>query len=76
MAWRTATGEDGPEPVEWSGPEPTVASETNRRNDARMKEGRRRGSAVAGPIKTLWGISEVAHALTNVAPVVKDMKRP
>ncbi len=53
MAWRTATGEDGPELFERSGPEPTAQpsaatgmgpeatprpSETNRRSHARMKE--------------------------------------
>ncbi len=52
------------------------ASETNRRSDARMKEGRRRGTAVANQIENLWGISKVAHTLANVAPVLKDLKRP
>ena len=52
------------------------ASETNRRSDARMKEGRRRGTAMASPIKDPWGISKVVHTLTNVAPVLKDLKRP
>lgn len=91
MAWRTATGEDGPELFERSGPEPTAhpsaatgmgpeatprPSETNRRSDARMKDGRRRGTAVANAIKNLWVISKVTHRLTNVSPVVKDLKRP
>lgn len=91
MIWRTATGEDGPELFEHSGPQPTAqpsaatgrgpeatprALETSRRSDARMKEGRRRGTAMADPIKDPWVISEVAHRLTNVVPVTKDLKRP
>ena len=52
------------------------ALETDRRSDARMKEGRRRGTAMASPIKDLWVISKVAHGLANVAPVTKDLKRP
>lgn len=75
MAWRTVTGEDGPELFEASGPE-WRPSKTNRRSDARIKEGRRRGTAVASPIKDLRVISEVADRLTNVAPVLKDLKRP
>ena len=91
MAWRTATGEDGPELFERSGPEPTAQppaatgvgpeatpwpSETSRRSDARMKEGRRRGTAVAIAIKNLWVISKAIQRLTNVSPVAKDLKRP
>ena len=89
MAWRTATGEDGPELFERSGPEPTAQpsgatgmapeatprpSNTKRRSDARMKDGRRRGTAVANAIKNLWVIA--THRLINVSPVVKDLKRP
>lgn len=91
MAWRTATGEDGPELFERSGPEPTAQpsaatgmapeatprpSDTKRRSDARMKDGRRRGTAVANAIKNLWVIAKVTHGLINVSPVVKDLKRP
>ncbi len=91
MAWRTATGEDGPELFERSGPEPTAQpsaatgmgpeatprpSETNCRNDARMKEGRRRGTAMANPITNLWVISKITDGLTNVSPMAKDLKLP
>ena len=91
MAWRTATGEDGPELFERSGPEPTAQpsaatgvgpeatprpSETNRRSDARMKEGRRRGTAVATEIKNLWVISTVTDRLANLSTVMKDSKHP
>lgn len=90
MAWRTATGENGPELFERSGPEPTEQpsaatgmgpeatprpSETNRRSDARRKEGRRRGTAMATAINNLWVISNVTQGLTIVSPVVKDLKR-
>jgi hypothetical protein len=89
VAWRTATGEDGSELSERSGPEPTaqppaatgVAPEatprppdTKRRSDARVKEGR--GTAMANAIKKLWVIASVTHRLINVSPVVKDLKRP
>ena len=91
MAWRTATGEDGPELFERSGPEPTAPpsaatgmapeatprpSDTKRRSDARMKDGRRGGTAVANAIKNPWVIAKVTHRLTNVSPVAKDLKRP
>jgi hypothetical protein len=89
VAWRTATGENGPELSERSGPEPTAQpsvatgmtpeatprpSDTKRRSDARVKEGRRRGTAVANAFKRLWVIANVR--LINVSPVVKDLKRP
>ncbi len=91
MAWRTATGEDGPELFERSGPEPTAQpsaatgmapeatsrpSDGNRRSDAQMKEGRRRGTAVVNAIKNLWVSAKVTHGLINVSPVAKDLKRP
>lgn len=31
---------------------------------------------MANPIKDPWVISKVAHGLTSVAPVTKDLKRP
>lgn len=91
MAWRTATGEDGPELSERPGPEPTAQPpapsgmtleatprppDTKRRSDARVKEGSRRGTAVANAIKKLWVIAKVAHRRIDVSPVVKDLKRP
>jgi hypothetical protein len=51
-------------------------SNTKRRSDARVKEGSRRGTAVANAIKKLWVIAKVKHRLINVSPVVKDLKRP
>ena len=86
MAWRTATGEDGPELSERPGPEsteqPPAASgmaaeatprppDTKRRSDARVKEGSRRRTAVANAIKKLWAIAKVPHRLINVSPVVR-----
>ena len=83
MAWRTATGEDGPELFERSGPEltaqPSAASgrapeatprppDTKRRSDARVKEGSRRGTTVANAIMDLWVIAKVTHRLINVSP--------
>ena len=91
MAWRTATGENGPELSERRGlsrprnppsqtgmtPEATPRpSDTKRRSDARVKEGRRRGTAVAKAFKRLWVIAKVTHRPINVSPVVKDSKRP
>lgn len=91
MAWRTATGEDGPELSERPGPEltaqPPAATgrapeatprplDTKRRSDARMKDGRRRGTAVANAAKNLWVIAMVTHRLISVSPVVEDLKRP
>jgi hypothetical protein len=89
--WRTATGKDGPGLSERPGPQPTAQpsaatrvppeasprpSDTKRRSDARVKEGRRRGTAVANAFKRLWVIAKVTHRPTNVSPVVKDLKRP
>jgi hypothetical protein len=91
VAWRTATGEDGPELSVRPGPEPTAQpsastgmapeatqrpSDTKRRSDARVKEGRRRGTAVANAMKKQRVIAKVIHRLVNVSPVVKDLKRP
>ena len=91
MTRRTATGEDGAELFERSGPEPTAQPsaatdmapeakprppDTEHRSDARMKDGRRRGTAVANAIKNLWVIAKVTHGLIGVSPVVKDLKRP
>jgi hypothetical protein len=90
VAWRTATGEDGPEFSERPGPQPTAQpsaaprapetsprpSHTNPRSGARVREGRRRGTAVANAIKKLRVIAKVIHRLINVSPVVKDLKRP
>jgi hypothetical protein len=90
VAWRTATGEDGPELFEHSGPEPPAEpsaatgiapeatprpSDAKRRSDARMKENRRRGTAVVKAIKNLWVIAAVTHGPIDVSPVVKDLKR-
>jgi hypothetical protein len=86
VAWRFVTGEDGPELSERSGPEPTAQpsaatgmapdatprpSDTKRRSDARMKDGRRQGTAVANAIKNPWVIAKVTHRLTNVSPAAK-----
>ena len=90
MAWRTATGEDGPEFSERPGPQPTAQpsaaprapetsprpSHTNPRSGARVRESRRRGTAVANGIKKQRVIAKVIHRLINVSPVVKDLKRP
>ena len=91
MAWRTATGKDGPGLSERPGPQPTAQpsaatrvppeasprpSDTNTRSGARVREGRGRGTAVANAIKKLWVIATVTHRLINVSPVVKDLKRP
>jgi hypothetical protein len=90
VAWRTATGEHGPELSERPGPpstaQPSAApraaetlpqpSHTNPRSGARVREGRRRGTAVADAIKKLRVIAKVMHRLINVSPVVKDLKRP
>ncbi|GLE50927.1 hypothetical protein ATCCBAA256_05130 [Mycobacterium montefiorense] len=50
--------------------------DTKRRSDARVKEGSRRGTALANAIKKLWVIAKVPHRQFNIAPVVKDLKRP
>ena len=71
VAWRTATGEDGPAPE--ATPRP---SDAKRRSDARMKENRRRGTAVVKAIKNLWVIAAVTQGLIDVSPVVKDLKQP
>jgi hypothetical protein len=94
VAWRTATDEDRPELFERSGPEPTAQpsaatgmapeatprpSDTKRHRDARMRDGRRGGTAVANAIKNPWVIARVTHKLIrliNVSPVVKDLKCP
>jgi hypothetical protein len=78
VAWRTATGEGDAELFERSrGAEATPwPSETNRRSDARMKEGRRRGTAMANATTNLWVSSKVTDRLTKVSPVLKDLKRP
>lgn len=91
MAWRTATGEDGPELFECSGPKPTAQSsaatgmapeatprpsDAKCRSDARMKDDSRRGTAVANAVKNQWVIATVKHGLVNVSSVVKDLKRP
>jgi hypothetical protein len=91
VAWRTATGEDGPELSERSGPEPTAQPsaatgvepqatlrppDTNGRSGARAPAGRRRKTSVANAIKEVWVIAKVAHRQINVSPVVKDLKRP
>ena len=72
MAWRTATGEDGPGLFERSGPEPTAQpsaatgmapeatlrpSDTKRRSDARMKDGRRRKK---GLLARFWLVLTIA----------------
>lgn len=89
MAWRSATRANEADLSERSAPDqtrqPSVAtgmtpegtprpSDTKRRSDARVKEGRRRGTAVANAFKRLWVIANVR--LINVSPVVKDLKRP
>ena len=89
MAWRTATAEDGPELLERSGPElsaqPSAVtimgpeatsrpSEINRRSDAGMKEGRRRGTAVANANNNPWVTA--TYGLIIISPVVKDLERP
>jgi hypothetical protein len=91
VAWRTATGEDGPELSVRPGREPTAQpsastgmapeaaprpSDTKRRNGTRVKEGRRRGTAVANAYKRLCVIAKVTHRLINVSPVVKELKCP
>ncbi|MDT5146802.1 MAG: hypothetical protein QOC58_1447 [Mycobacterium sp.] len=90
MAWRTATGDDGPEFSERPGPQPTAQasaaplgpetsprpSHTKPRSGARVREGRQRGTAVANAIKPLRAIAKVINRLINVSPVVKDLKRP
>jgi len=45
-------------------------------NGARAREGRRRGTAVADAIKKLRAIAKVLYGLSNVSPVMKDLKRP
>lgn len=40
---------------------------TKRRNDAQMKDGCRRGTAVANAIKNLWVIDKGTHRLINVS---------
>ena len=89
VAWRTATRANDAEISERSAPEPTAQpsvatgmtpdatprpSDTRRGSDARVKEGRRRGTAVANAFKGMWVVANVR--LFNVSPVVKDLKRP
>jgi hypothetical protein len=90
VAWRTATGEDGPEFSELPGPQPTAQpsaaprapetsprpSHTNPRSGARVGQGGRRGTAVANAPKKLRAIAKVLYRLINVSPVVKDLRGP
>jgi hypothetical protein len=45
-------------------------------NCARVREGHRRGTAVADAIKKLGAIAKVLYGLSNISPVEKDLKRP
>ncbi len=73
MAWRTATGEDGPEFSGRPGPQPTA--HTKPRSGARVGEDLRRGTGVTNSIEKLRAIAKVLYKLINVSPVVKDLKR-